>query len=158
MWICTQFVGTLLLATRLVSGQSSKFPECVQTCITDNPTSSFCDGDETGADLDNCTCQSLSGSLLVQCIQTCPQSDQAAYAAVVPESCRGQLFPGVTVTSTPSSTRGQSQSTSSENTATTQTSATITGQPGSTATPDIAPGHHVPGFVAAGGILAAFIL
>lgn len=91
-----------LAATALA--KSSDFPECIQACLTKRPTSSFCSGSESGSALDFCTCQSYSGTLLIECMQACPESGRAAFAAaVIPESCQKTLFPGVQVDNSGSS-------------------------------------------------------
>lgn len=90
--------STLLLAAAsaiTAIAQSRDHPECIEKCIT--PTSSFCDGDETGAAKDKCTCDTYNTSAMIPCMRKCSTSDQASFAAIVPESCRAALFPGVTV-------------------------------------------------------------
>ena len=90
-------VSVLLAFMAATSALAADLPDCPQTCVDDNPTSSFCDGDEKGLDLDNCTCASYFGSLMVQCIQKCPDADQSAFKATLPKSCRDGVLPDVDV-------------------------------------------------------------
>ncbi|KAH8174156.1 hypothetical protein LIA77_05575 [Sarocladium implicatum] len=90
-------LSILIAFMAATSALAADLPDCPQTCIDDNPTSSFCDGDEKGLELDECTCQSYFGSLMIQCIQECPDSDQSAFKATLPKSCRDGVLPGVDV-------------------------------------------------------------
>ena len=81
------------LASLAAAASVPTFGSCVNDCLMGNPVSSQCDGDETGAALNKCVCNSLRGSDLVACINKCPSDDQGSYLdAVVPENCAG-LFP-----------------------------------------------------------------
>ncbi|KAK5630071.1 hypothetical protein RRF57_005786 [Xylaria bambusicola] len=90
----------LLAGSRVVLAATQ--PACVQDCISENPTSSWCDGDETGDDLAECTCQSIYGSLMPQCIQKCPEADQVTYASGLPGTCGQTLFPDIDIPGTTS--------------------------------------------------------
>jgi hypothetical protein len=109
----------LILAGMQVQAQSTS-PQCIQSCGTAHPTSSQCDGNETGAALSTCTCNTLLNSQLLQCFRQCSTADQAVYAASIPEPCRSQLFPNVPAVST--STSVVVSSTTSTSVSTTATS------------------------------------
>ncbi|KAI0502806.1 hypothetical protein F5B22DRAFT_653593 [Xylaria bambusicola] len=101
MLFTTRSVIVFMLAgTRVILAATQ--PACVQDCISENPTSSWCDGDETGDDLAECTCQSIYGSLMLQCIQKCPEADQATYASGLPGTCGETLFPDIDIPETTS--------------------------------------------------------
>ncbi|CAL5874954.1 uncharacterized protein PFLUO_LOCUS9257 [Penicillium psychrofluorescens] len=75
--------------------------QCVTACETDHPVISMCNGNETGKALAECTCASFTDtSPMIKCIKKCPTADQSQYAAGLPSLCRGELFPGVQVSST----------------------------------------------------------
>lgn len=81
------------MASLAAAASVPTFGSCVNDCLMGNPVSSQCDGDETGAALNKCVCNSLRGSDLVACINKCPSDDQGSYLdAVVPDNCAG-LFP-----------------------------------------------------------------
>ncbi|KAK0387548.1 hypothetical protein NLU13_3794 [Sarocladium strictum] len=90
-------LSALLAFMVTTSAFAADLPKCSQTCVDDNLMSSFCDGDEKGLDLDNCTCASYFGSLMVQCVRKCPEADQSAFKATLPESCRDEVLPDVDV-------------------------------------------------------------
>ena len=130
-----------LLTGSVVMAQSSTNPPCIKDCLSKNALASQCDGDETGIDLDQCTCASYLGGAtpMFTCIKTCTAADQSIFAAKLPALCRGELLPGVTAaasSTTPSATGG------------TQT-------PTTTAAPDAAGELTNPGLAAAVGLLAA---
>ncbi|KAK4182150.1 hypothetical protein QBC35DRAFT_194105 [Podospora australis] len=91
---------SLLLASPVLTQRTTN-PPCVQDCITKNLASSFCDGDETGAALDKCTCDTYtSGNAgrAASCVkQNCSREDQVVYARYIPTLCRDQFFPGLQV-------------------------------------------------------------
>jgi len=115
---------------------------CVKACFSQHAISSQCNGDETGAALDQCTCASFVTSVaapLLSCVKACPADQQSIFAGNLPSSCRGQVLPGVTPAAsgtTPSPTAGgQSSSTTSTGSQTSQTTkpnnaATDLGSPG----------------------------
>lgn len=156
-----------------------KWPDCIQSCITNDPVSDQCNGDETGDALDRCTCASFDGSSLIDCVKDCPKDQQSEYASVLPDSCRSELLPGAD-----SDGGGSSSSASGSATGSTSQDVTSTGEPqsetseasattnsDSTATPtssegggseatstDGAVAHVVPTILAAAGIVAGLIL
>ncbi|KAL4812149.1 hypothetical protein BDW67DRAFT_188973 [Aspergillus spinulosporus] len=144
------------LATPTIA--DTQYPACVETCITENPTSSWCDGTETGQGLDQCTCDSLAGSLMVECIQECSPSDQQDYAAGIPSLCRDKLFPAST-TSTPRSGSAAETSSSTSSTETSSESTTTSIDSASpTSTDGAAVGTNAPKLAAVGGLLAALFV
>jgi hypothetical protein len=90
-------LSVLALFAAATSVLAADLPDCPQKCVDNNPTSSWCDGDEKGQDLDDCTCASYFGSLMVQCIMKCPDKDQSAFKATLPKSCRDGVMPDVDV-------------------------------------------------------------
>ncbi|KAH8754033.1 hypothetical protein BGZ57DRAFT_964593 [Hyaloscypha finlandica] len=106
-------------------------PPCVASCIKTSPALSYCNGDETGAALDKCDCDSLFGTNLITCIKACPSSEISVYAANVPALCRGTLFPGVSLSSSSDGAAPTTTSGGSGSGATT----TSSGSPSSTASP-----------------------
>lgn len=96
--------------------------------MTENPTLSMCDGNETGQALDDCTCASITPTTpMIECIKQCSTTDQSAYAASLPSECRGTLFPGVSVTPSSGSgatTSGQSTQTVASTDATSKATST----------------------------------
>ncbi|KAI1259837.1 hypothetical protein F5Y18DRAFT_442710 [Xylariaceae sp. FL1019] len=113
MLLTTSSMTLMVMATRVLAATQ---PQCVQTCISNNPTSSFCDGDETGEDLADCTCQSISGSLLLQCIKKCPEADQITYASNLPGECGETLFPYLDIPTTTSTASSSGATPTSEET------------------------------------------
>jgi hypothetical protein len=124
---------------------------CVTSCETTDPVSSFCNGDETGAALDACTCQSFeAGASLINCIKACPADQVSAFAAGVPASCRGQLFPGVSVSTSGSAAPSTSASGSPAGSATTSRSS-ATGTTSSSASSTASQNAKASGSVAMRG-------
>ncbi|KAJ5605823.1 hypothetical protein N7510_008604 [Penicillium lagena] len=117
--------ASLLAATPSVWAATS---QCVQTCETSHPAISMCTGSETGKALAECTCASFTAaSPMIKCIKQCPTADQSQYAAGLPSLCRGELFPGVKVSSaTTTSASGGATSASASPSQTTPASATTT--------------------------------
>ncbi|KAH7367754.1 hypothetical protein B0T11DRAFT_275939 [Plectosphaerella cucumerina] len=157
----------LLLAASAITtlAQSNTHPDCIEKCIDANPTSSFCDGDETGDAKDKCLCDTYSGSSMIPCMRKCSVSDQSSFAAIVPEACRAALFPGVTVDE--AATTGDAAATSaaetgSDSVATTTSggSASQTSEATAGTTTDggsAAAGKEVSILLAAAGVLAALL-
>ncbi|KAH7038024.1 uncharacterized protein B0I36DRAFT_315337 [Microdochium trichocladiopsis] len=159
---------TVLASTALAQ---STTPQCVRTCGTQNPTSSFCDGDETGVALSNCTCQTLFNSKLLSCIKSsCSSSDLTTYANNLPQPCGSTLFPGLVTgggsssaaagpTTTPTA-GGGSTGTTPANTATGAGQSSSTTRPAAptTTAPGAANGLVAPGLVLAAGPLVAAVL
>ncbi|KAI0974690.1 hypothetical protein F4678DRAFT_420517 [Xylaria arbuscula] len=145
MLFTTRFIITLMLAGTYVVLAAQ--PACVQDCINSNPTSSWCDGDETGEDLANCTCQSIYGSLMLQCIKKCPEADQATYASGLPGTCGETLFPDLDI---PKATTSSSSAAASTPTSTPTGTSTDSGA-GETETP--ASGGDDSGTGAAAGLV-----
>ena len=92
---------TAALLSNLVSAQQENGP-CVKACP---PKSSFCDGDETGAALDQCRCASftLTGDPLITCVQQCPVEEQLIFANNLPDLCNSLLFPNLDLDSSTTS-------------------------------------------------------
>lgn len=146
----------LLAASIPVMAQLSKYPECIRSCITNNSFSSFCDGDESGQDLDKCTCESLVGVPMIKCMQDCPVSNQALYAAKLPAMCRNTLFPAVKpgdIDSDPSATTTAGTGSGADGGPTKTGEATP-----ESSSPDAGAALSVPGVLAAGGLMAALFL
>ncbi|KXJ94589.1 hypothetical protein Micbo1qcDRAFT_202431 [Microdochium bolleyi] len=159
----------LAAAGNSVFAQSTT-PQCVRDCATQNPSSSFCDGDETGIALSNCTCQSLQNSNLLKCIKAkCPSDAQLTYAQNLPKPCGSTLFPnlnlgtgggssssasngGSAATPTPSTSGGSNPATTAAG------GATPTPTPTTTRPPSAADGLVAPGLVLAAGPLVAAVL
>lgn len=137
----------------------SKYPECIQTCITQNRSSSWCDGDETGEELDECICSGLGMSPMVQCTKDkCSKDDQAVYAGRLPDLC-SNIFPDVgpnTSAAPPSATKSGGEGGGASKTANSEATMTSGGsEPSDTGA---AVGRVVPTMVAAGGLLAALLI
>lgn len=162
-------VPFILLLSSLVLAQSSAGP-CVSNC---GFISSFCDGDETGAALDNCKCATYSSNaVFVSCVKACPQTEVAKYAGLVPETCREQYFPGVaaveptasttggttTATTTGSTTGSTAEKTESSSTAAQSAAATATTGSGSGSAGARNVLEWPLAAAAVGGVLAVFAL
>jgi hypothetical protein len=102
--------------------------QCVTTCETEHPAASMCSGNETGKALAECTCESFTAANpTIECIKKCPTADQSQYAAGLPSLCRGELFPGVHVSSTTAkSASGGATSTGASSSQSTAASPTTT--------------------------------
>jgi hypothetical protein len=150
-----------LLATSALAQDND--PPCIKACTSGHAISSECNGDETGAALDQCLCATFESSVatpLLTCVKACSASDQAVFAANLPALCRAQVLPGVTPASTTGG--GSSPTTTAGGSGGSQTSAT-TSSGGGAATNSAKPGAAA-GLVArapvaaAGGLLAAALL
>jgi hypothetical protein len=114
----------LLLILPAVLSQTTATPPCVSTCETSHPALSFCNGDETGQALDDCTCQSFENAPdLISCIQACPADQASFFISQLPQECAGELFPSDSTTSTTTSS-GNAETTSSPTTAKTTAATT----------------------------------
>lgn len=170
MYFKTLLASVVLLApTVLANPQSGESPQCIDDCATEFPTSSWCDGDETGEALAECQCQSLRGSDLLSCFYDCSDADQNDYARVLAGSCREELFPDAT--SDDSDDNDNNGSDEEETTSSADDGPTSTGEEeepeetedssndsGSDDDDGAAMGVDVPAALAAGGLLAAFFL
>ncbi|KAI0202304.1 hypothetical protein F4808DRAFT_71868 [Astrocystis sublimbata] len=152
LFTTTPLLALLASTTAVLAAQ----PPCVQSCITANPTSSWCDGDETGEDLARCTCQSLSGSLMLQCIKKCPEDQQTTYASGLPGSCGRSLFPNLDLASASSSSSASPTPTGTGSG--TAESETPAAGGNSDSKPDAAAGLSVPVWILGASILGAGIL
>lgn len=150
-----------------IAAQSSLFPACIQSCTQEFATSSWCNGDETGEDLANCTCQSLNGSLLLDCMHKCSPEDQGEYAKTIQGKCRDVIFPDAVISDDDSSSNSDDSNSSTTTGAGGSSEATTTtedGQPsqtseeGAASDTGAAMGLEVPAALAAGGLFAAFLL
>lgn len=132
-----------LLALPLLAVTQSTQPACVQSCFSAHPSSSWCDGDETGDALDTCTCTGLSyATAMLSCIKKCPTADQEKYAATVPERCRSELLPGV-----------KAAAVTSKATETATVTGTATG-----GAQTAAAGRNGVRYLAAAGVVVAFVV
>ena len=145
-----------------IAAQSSRFPACIQSCTKEFATSSWCDGDEKGEDLANCTCQSLNGSLLLDCMHKCSPEDQGEYAKTIQGKCRDVIFPDAVISNDDSNSSTTTTGGGGSSEATTTTG---DGQPSQTSeeaaasdSGGAAMGLDVPAALAAGGLFAAFLL
>ncbi|KAJ5815363.1 hypothetical protein N7474_007140 [Penicillium riverlandense] len=115
----TFLLGTasLLAMTQSVWAANS---QCVENCEVKHATVSWCNGNETGKALAKCTCASFTTTTpMIKCIKECPTADQSQFAAGLPSMCRGELFPGVKVSSTTTtSASGEATSTGASPTTT----------------------------------------
>jgi hypothetical protein len=119
----TTTLPLILLLPSLILAQSTAGP-CVSNC---GFISSFCDGDETGAALDDCKCSTFSSNaVFISCIKACPETEVAKYAGLVPEKCREQLFPGVAAVSPSSSSAGDGATATTTRSMTEETESSIT--------------------------------
>jgi hypothetical protein len=132
---------------------SSSNPPCVANCITNNSTSSTCNGDETGSALDDCTCKSYeSGVDLIKCINNCPAAQANAFASNVPKECRAKLFPNFPGAKAGNAAAGLASSTAAISASGTAAAATAT----PTTSGSGGEKHVVAGGLAVLGLLAAF--
>lgn len=90
-------ISSLLTFIAAQTGSETEFGECVNSCLTTFPIVSHCNGTETGAALDECTCASFTptNDPLIGCVQTCPSDQQLQYAQSLPELCAQTLFLGL---------------------------------------------------------------
>ncbi|KAI0152949.1 hypothetical protein GGR57DRAFT_503082 [Xylariaceae sp. FL1272] len=147
MLFTTHSITLLFMATRV---QAASEPECVETCIDNNPTSSWCDGDETGEELADCTCQSIYGSLMLDCIKKCPEADQITYASNLPGTCGATLFPDLDI---PTTTTTASSSAATQTSEETQSSDSADGSE-----TDAAAGLMVPAWTLVASLLGIGII
>ncbi|KAH6695126.1 hypothetical protein F5X68DRAFT_227123 [Plectosphaerella plurivora] len=153
----------LLLAASAMTAiaQSRNHPDCIEKCIDENPTSSFCDGDETGSVKDKCLCDTYSGSSMIPCMRDCSTSDQSSFAAIVPESCRAALFPGVAVDEAASTSGAAATSAAQTATSTSGNSASQTSEAAAGATTtdggSAAAAKEVSALLAVAGFMAALL-
>ncbi|KAL4804683.1 hypothetical protein BDV18DRAFT_26778 [Aspergillus unguis] len=75
---------------------ANNYPRCIQQCIDDNPTNSWCDANTTGRTKTECLCRGLTGPGLTRCVNNCSPSDQWAFAGDLPQVCRQRMFPNAT--------------------------------------------------------------
>jgi len=134
-------LSTSLLST-LIQAQTENGP-CVQSCFTSNPKSSFCDGDEQGAALDQCRCASytLTGDPQIECIKACPEDQQLIFANNLPDLCNSVLFPNLDLsTDNASSATAENTASSASAPQSAPTGSTTSGSDGTTATSSAAAG------------------
>ncbi|KAL4966906.1 uncharacterized protein BDV14DRAFT_198371 [Aspergillus stella-maris] len=86
-----QFLLLLLLLPQ--SLLATNYPPCIQSCITANPSNSWCSGNETGRAQEECLCRGLQGQPIIECIRNCTPSEQWDYAGDISDTCRERLFP-----------------------------------------------------------------
>lgn len=149
----TALILAAITATYVLAQNTN--PACIKDCTSRLAISSHCDGGETGAALDRCTCNTWLGgsaSPLVTCIKACPTADQSVFVSKIPELCRGDLFPGVTASSATTSTETPSS------TGPNQSSPTTNGSPSTTTSPNEGIAFKAPGVFAVGGLVLAFLL
>ncbi|KAL2796256.1 hypothetical protein BJX66DRAFT_336269 [Aspergillus keveii] len=142
----------LLLRTLAVTAVARDLAPCVETCIMDNLSASYCDGDETGSALDRCLCAGLSEQTpMITCMKKeCSTEDQNTYAENLPQLCRSTLFPDY---EEPSGAGQEEEEGGKEGTSPASTA------PESERETDGAGSVGAPGFVAVvGGAVAAMVL
>lgn len=161
-YINAVFVAALaLVAPAAATPQSDDRPACISDCADEFPTSSWCDGDETGEDLANCTCDTLRGSSLLGCFLECSPEDQGEYAQIIKGDCRDDLFPDAII---PEGDDGKDDDDDSDATtgsgSSEPTSTDEEAQPSQTQEEeeDGAMALGVPAALAAGGLFAALLL
>ncbi|KAL4971934.1 hypothetical protein BDW66DRAFT_145177 [Aspergillus desertorum] len=71
----------------------ANFNPCVNQCVSDNDSPSWCQGDEIGRKGTQCLCRHLNPTPLIECIRNCSPSDQWDFAGELPQNCREGLFP-----------------------------------------------------------------
>ncbi|KAL5042754.1 hypothetical protein BDW71DRAFT_189314 [Aspergillus fruticulosus] len=81
---------TILIFPLLIS---ANFTPCVNQCISDNDSPSWCQGNEIGRKATQCLCRHLDPTPLIECIRNCNASDQWDFAGELPQNCRDDLFP-----------------------------------------------------------------
>jgi cobalamin biosynthesis Mg chelatase CobN len=176
MHLTSTVVTALLLASSTLAQSQS---QCVTNCETSNLEVSACEGNETGQALADCTCASFMGPTdpMLVCIKSCPGADVAAFAAGIPDECRGKLFPNVTVASgsggasaSPTRTESSSSATTTSSSAgsmttgaaatgtTTHATTTTSAAASSSTKSGIAAVNQPAGMVIAIGVLAAFAI
>ncbi|KAL2816530.1 hypothetical protein BJX63DRAFT_387593 [Aspergillus granulosus] len=91
---------TLIILTILTlfptQSLATSYPRCVSNCISNNPSNSWCNGDETGRAKEECVCRGLDGLSMTRCIAECDPEDQWAFARDLPSTCRERMFPNAT--------------------------------------------------------------
>ncbi|KAL3471159.1 hypothetical protein BJX99DRAFT_263523 [Aspergillus californicus] len=101
------FPWLLILSSTLTSTipTTARRPDesCVETCISNNPTQSWCTGHETGRASEECVCRRLDGIAMIECIQSCSPEDQWDFAGGLSTACRERVFPNATSSSIPTS-------------------------------------------------------
>lgn len=145
-----RFTSAILAFSFALANAQTDFPSCIQNCIQDNPTSSTCTGDETGQDLADCTCDSLRGSGLLDCMSDCSPEDQTDYADILDGACKNELFPDA---SDGSSDDGPSQTSGGGGSQETNQSGDDSDD-----NDDAATGISAPLILAVGGVIAAFFM
>lgn len=163
LFTATLMASVALLVPTTFAQSDSPLPSCVTDCFNEFPTSSWCDGDETGEDLAECTCQSLRGSNLLNCIYDCSDEDQNDYAQVLVGSCKKELFPDATDDSGDDETNDDAETSTTTGGSSDPTTTTGDAQPSQTEQDNgdgegAAMGLDVPAALAAGGLVAAFFL
>jgi hypothetical protein len=157
MHLATQATLPLLLLTLVATVVVARdLAPCVETCIMDNLSASYCDGDETGSALDRCLCAGLSEQTpMIACMKKeCSTEDQNTYAENLPQLYRSTLFPDY---EEPNSS-GAGQEGHEEEGRKEDSSPTLT-VPESERETDGAGSVGAPGFVAVvGGAVAAMVL
>ncbi|KAB8067436.1 hypothetical protein BDV29DRAFT_163367 [Aspergillus leporis] len=84
------FLFTILIFPQLIS---ANFTPCVNQCVNDNGSPSWCHGDEIGRKGTQCLCRHLDPTPLIECIRNCSPGDQWDFAGQLPQNCRDGLFP-----------------------------------------------------------------
>ncbi|KAL3428616.1 hypothetical protein BDV09DRAFT_181748 [Aspergillus tetrazonus] len=77
----------------IFSQLTASFAPCVDQCINNNNSPSWCQGDELGRKGSQCLCRHLDSTPLIECIRNCSPSDQWDFAGGLPQHCRDGLFP-----------------------------------------------------------------
>ncbi|KAK4167846.1 hypothetical protein QBC43DRAFT_361456 [Cladorrhinum sp. PSN259] len=160
MRLSTAVISLLGAHHTLVLAQRNTNPPCIDECMTKNPVSSWCDGDETGAALDECRCSTFLGATsMFTCIKSCSTADQAVLAGNLPELCRNRLLPGITPSTTQTSTgsAATTPSTTSGSSSGGATSTTSSGTAAQTSSPGVARKDTGSGMLAIWALLSAVL-
>jgi hypothetical protein len=86
----------VLLNLMITPTLATRYPPCVDTCITTHPSASWCSGEETGRAMEECVCRGLDGLPMIECIAQCDPTDQWAFAGGLSGTCRERVFPNAT--------------------------------------------------------------
>lgn len=153
-----RLTSTVIAFSLALANAQTDFPSCIQNCIQDNPTSSTCTGEETGQDLADCTCDSLRGSGLLDCMSDCSPEDQTDYADILDGACKNELFPDASDDSSDDDADETSDDGPSQTSGGSGSQETNESGDDSDDNDDAASGVSAPLILAVGGVVAAFFM